>query len=101
MGMRTVVMLNNDMHYMWSNDKDLGKKISLAMNLCHMEPQFHGGKVVEVVHADTVTLAKLSFYDWFQPVAYTDWENKDPDLTLLKKMAENFGYKLVKKPNSK
>ncbi len=52
---------------------------------------------VKCTHADTVTLAVLSFYESFDPLSYALWNQEDKEIQLLKSAAEKFGYKLVKK----
>lgn len=100
MGFRTVVMLNNDFAQDWENDSDLGRKIALGMN--HVNDPARGfadlgyGRVVECVHADTVTLARIGFYERFEPMAYGSYDRTD-DVTLLKEAAAKLGYRLVKK----
>lgn len=96
MGSRTVVILNND--YNWTADKDLGNKIQLRMGRLKDLPNGSQGiTVTEVQHADTVTLAKISFYGKFEVMGYSNWENVNQDVWLLKEMAEKLGYKIVKK----
>lgn len=102
MGYRTVVMLNND--FSWYSDSDLHKKIHHDMNLGNRTKDSflasalgQMGRVVECTHADTVTLAKLSFYAEFEPLGYSFWNDKDSGLELLKNVANERGYKLVKK----
>jgi len=99
MGYRTVVMLSNDRAHEWANDPELGQKINLAMNsVGHKERSDLGyGRVVECVHADTVTLATLNFYEGFSPLAYTGYTDKNPEVNLLKQAADSLGYRLVKK----
>lgn len=97
MGYRTIVSLNND--YSWQRDDRLASKISIAASNMQRKPDMHvsdGISVHEVVHADTVTLAKLSFYHGFNTFAHTRWDNDDQDITLLKEAAKARGYRLVK-----
>ena len=109
MGFRTVVMLNNDLTHEWSNDPKLGEKIQEAMNFAHTSNEERKqwsrignyGRVVECVHADTQTLVRLDHYTGFEPLAYTSrtfGPSTDEDkLRLLKRAAEEMGYRLVKK----
>lgn len=110
MGFRTVVMLNNDMCHEWSKDPELGQKIQTAMSFAGRKDDFYGsnsrighyGRVVECVHADTQTLVRLDHYQGFEPLAYTSRTygpstEEDKKLYLLKRAAEEMGYRLVKK----
>jgi hypothetical protein len=96
MGFRTVVMLNND--HDWLHDPELGIKINryIYRRLDSCQPN-DGIKVIEQVHADTVSLLKLSFYNKCENMAYTRWDNENGDITLLKSMADKLGYRVVKK----
>lgn len=110
MGFRTIVMLNNDQANEWQNDTELGNKIARGMNHTH-ETKYSDhdfanlryGRVVECTHADTETLAVLTHYEGFRPIAHSGWrgsENSQDDIAvkLLKDAAEALGYRLVKKP---
>jgi len=65
---------------------------------------FEYGHILEQVHADTETLAVLSGYSG-KPVAYTHWNRGQTEetrnLELLKKLADNMGYRISKKPFKK
>ena len=112
MGFRTVVMLNNDRSNEWSNDPELGRKILRGMNHIRetrfSERDFANlryGRVVECTHGDTETLAVLTHYEGFRPIAHAGWRGSNPSddeiaLKLLKEAAEKLGYRLVKKPVS-
>lgn len=110
MGNRTVVVLYNDQTQEWENDPALGKKISIGMNYVgkafrstqddwDLKSNLHYGRVVEMAHADTQTLAVLNGYH-FTPIAHHHWfSNEDPDsveLKLLRVAAEKLGYTLRK-----
>jgi hypothetical protein len=109
MGFRTVVMLNNDMCHEWSKDPNLGSMIQEAMNYAHTSHPDRKewsrlrnyGRVVECVHADTQTLVRLDHYQGFEPLAYTGCtygpSTEEDKLKLLKRAAEEMGYRLVKK----
>ena len=115
MGFRTVVMLSNDRHAEWSKDPNLGSDITRAMNFAGQpySPDQHRtdylrhgyGRVVECHHASTITMAKLSNNDWYQPQAYRSQDiarsinetEEATNLLLLKQAAEKLGYRLVKK----
>lgn len=111
MGFRTVVMLNNDRTDEWSKDPLLGEKIQRAMYHTTRGEDRYGqfssdlgyGRVVECTHADVQTLVKLEHYSSFEPVAHGHWypDQKDAKMELLKKAAEDLGYRLVKKPAKK
>jgi hypothetical protein len=108
MGFRTVVMLSNDMAHEWSKDPELGAKISRAMNYAS-DPKRQDmtaiggyGRAVECCHADQQTLAILDGYTAFTYVESQPWMRGTSDgaaLRLLKRAAEKFGYRLVKKPS--
>lgn len=93
MGFRTVVMLNNDFGTDWTNDPTLGRKIAYTGLGSY-------GDVVQVVHADVVTLAVLKDYSSLTPLASTyelrSLLDDDPALRLLQDAARERGYKLVK-----
>jgi hypothetical protein len=107
MGFRTVVMLSNDMAHEWQNDPSLGKKISHAASFAndraHRDRASVGGygQVVECCHADQQTLAMLDGYTAFTYVESQSWARGDDDdsaaIRLIKRAAEKFGYRLVKK----
>lgn len=112
MGFRTVVMLSNDRCDEWSKDPLLGEKIRRAMYFANKGDDRYGrfsndlggyGRVVECVHADLQTLVKLEHYSSFEPVAYGHWypNQKDAKLELLKRAAEELGFRLVKKAAKK
>lgn len=106
MGFRTVVMLSNDMAYLWQNDDELGNKIAQAMNYAgsmdrkDMATIDGYGRAVECTHADCQTLAVLDGYTGFNHVVSDIWARGDePDamaLRLLKQAAKKLGYRLVK-----
>lgn len=108
MGYRTVVMLNNDASDKWSKDPNLGEKILMAMSHTYATTEDRKvltrlgnyGRVVECVHADTQTLARLDHYTGFEPVAYTTrtfGPSTDEDrVSLIKSAAKELGYRLVK-----
>ena len=103
MGMRTVVMFNNDYSNEWANDPELGSKILTAMNMGSRGYDSLGnyGKVVECTHADTQTLVQLDHYTGFTPLSYsarTFGPSTDDDtVALIKRAADRMGYRLVKK----
>ena len=109
MGYRTVVMLSNDESYSWSNDPDLGRKILRGMNYVGSASDGHYtdlgyGRVVECAHADTETLALVDGYTTFSPISYSSTRQRSREevvILLLKRAAENLGYRLVKKPAKK
>lgn len=92
--------MNNDVD--WKNDGYLAEKIYYDTNNINKESHLtelkQMGKVVECCHSDTITLAKVSFYQGFEPLAYSSWNwpNKD-NISLLKDAADKLGYRLVKK----
>lgn len=106
MGFRTLVLLYNDQAGQWSNDAELGKKISHAMNFAtgssaNPEARLDGyGAVVQCAHADVQTLAVVDSYQ-FQPLSNSLWRQGEPfedrNLRLLKEAADALGYRLVKK----
>lgn len=106
MGFRTVVMLSNDQAHEWSNDPELGKKISRAMNHANTvggdgRAELGYGRVVECTHADCQTLAVLDGYTFFEIRATKPWARDESrseiTLKLLKEAARNLGYGLVKR----
>ena len=107
MGFRTVVMLNNDRAHEWSTDPKLSEKISQAMNYAgrpHKAELDNFGQVVQCVHADTQSLVILDGYHTFYHLASQDFTSKpfySDTVALLKKAADNFGYRLVKKAEKK
>jgi hypothetical protein len=101
-------MLSNDMAHQWTVDKNLGEKISLAMNYAS-DPKRQDmarigsyGRVVECVHADNQTLAMLGFYTTFRSIDGQSWMQDESDdeaaVRLLKSAANKLGYRLVKQP---
>lgn len=113
MGFRTVVMLNNDQSHEWSKDPELGTKIAHAMSSAgHQPPPYKDydrwsrcqidnyGTVVQCVHADDVSVVKLTNYTNFEVLGHTYWghDHEAETLRALKDAAEKLGYKLVKKP---
>ncbi len=108
MGFRTVVVFNNDQASTWENDPELGKKIARDIHRWHKDIstplEMIGGKVLECVHADTQTLAVLDGYSG-EAVAHRMWYHNqtkaERNIALLKELAENMGYRLVKKSKGK
>ena len=110
MGFRTVVMLNNDQANEWSKDSLLGEKIYNGMNYTFSLPSerdnpanLRYGRVVECTHADTQTLALVTDYTGFVPLAYSSWYAREDnvELKILKRAADALGYRLVKKSQPK
>jgi hypothetical protein len=108
MGYRTVVMLSNDRAHEWESDPELGKKISRASHLSGSDRDAsvdNYGAVVQVVHADTQSLAILDGYTSFKSVATNAWARNQSDsdvaLALLKSFADEMGFRLVKKAEKK
>lgn len=108
MGFRTLVLLYNDQTGDWSNDPELGKKIMCASTSAMNRRQdpdsrLDYGQVVECCHADTQTLAVVDSYS-FTPLGYSNWhhnqQKRDMQVELLKKAADELGYRLVKKANT-
>ncbi len=109
MGFRTVVVLNNDQHHEWSNDVNLGKKISEQMfQLRGAQPLntfgLRYGYVIECTHADTQSLALLEHYNG-RIITTTHWwrdkTEEQTELELIKAAADKLGYRLAKKPKGK
>lgn len=104
MGHRTVVMLNNDLAHVWSKDENLGQLIVQGMSDVQehyrSNPLGSYGKVVQCTHADVQSLVVLEHYGSFEEVAVSSWwqgqKKEDVKLNLLKQMAEEMGYKVVK-----
>ena len=110
MGLRTVVVLNNDRSREWENDPELGKKIMRAGSMVSAgygdtaRREFLYGEVVEQVHADVQTLIVADGYGGKHMVRtywYRNQSNESRDLELLRKLAEKMGYNLHKKPAKK
>lgn len=109
MGFRTVVMLSNDMLHKWSRDPNLGDKIHQAMSMWPARGRNRDldsridsyGSVVEVVHADTQTIAFIDHYTGFEALGYGSRTygptTEDDKVRVLKQAAEELGYRLVKK----
>lgn len=109
MGFRTVVMLNNDLAHEWSKDPELGLKIHHDMSLFGYNRDRYDtrlgslGRVTEVVHADVQTLVVLEHYSNWTPLSMMQWypDQQNRDLELLKRAAEELGYRLVKRSTKK
>lgn len=107
MGYRTVVMLYNDQAGQWTNDPDLGLKISRKMNFAMgtatkpQEVDLSYGRVIHCQHADCQELGVFDSYR-FTPLAAGAWrpgeETEAMALRMLKEAAEKIGYRLVKRP---
>lgn len=92
MGYRTVVILDNDFGSTWCNDSNLGQKIAYD-NLGTL------GNVVEVVHADTQSLVLVDSFNYKVLTRSRGFSNENDNevcINLLKEAAEKFGFKLVK-----
>lgn len=109
MGFRTVVVLNNDLAHDWEKDPELGRKISRAASLkgwANLDTidRFPYGEVVEQVHADCQTVAFLDGYGG-KAMAYSHWfhnqTEEQKNLNMLKALAEELGYRVVKKTATK
>lgn len=109
MGFRTVVMLNNDLTHVWSKDTELGEKIHydqsmFGYNRSRFDTKLGSfGQVVEVTHADTQTLVAVEHYTGWTPLSISCWypDQQNRDLELLKRAAEEMGYRLVKRSTKK
>jgi hypothetical protein len=107
MGFRTVVILYNDQCSEWEKDETLGKKIAIGMNYAiaskvdPYSPAHLGyGYVAQCAHADTQTVAVLDSYH-MTTLINSYWKSgektEDRNLRLVKEMANQLGYRLVKK----
>lgn len=109
MGFRTVVMLNNDRAHEWSRDTDLGNKILHDMSMFGYNREGYDtklaglGRVTEVVHADVQTLVVLEHYTNWQPLSMMQWypDQQNRDLELVRRAADELGYRLVKRSTKK
>lgn len=101
MGFRTVVMLSNDHAHEWSNDPELGRKISRDSIRSGESALGQYGDVIECVHGDTQTLAVLDGYTSFKCLASKSWARGESEnevaVRLLKEAADQLGFRLVKK----
>ena len=101
MGVRAVVMFNLDRSDEWKNDPELGRKIARDISYKALDQgTMPGVKVVEVSHADIVTLAKLDMYSEFNKLSMHSFDNNKTDheatIRLLADAARELGYDLVK-----
>lgn len=110
MGFRTVVVFNNDLASEWEKDPELGRKIFLAASRKQFgsydkfEDRFEYGDTIEQVHADTQTVAFLDGYGG-KAVAHSFWHRGQTEdqknLAMLKALADQLGYRVVKKSAKK
>jgi len=100
MGFRTVIALNNDLSHEWQRDPELGRKIFEATSGCRSSNEFQYGAAIEQVHADVQSLIITDGYQG-KAIAHTNWysqkEDSQRDLELLKAFAERMGYRIVRK----
>ncbi len=108
MGYNTTVVVLNDALSNIENDKDLGKKLKsavLGMSLAGAKPiDIPAGNhcnallVVETHHADQV-VPVLVGGNYGQPLTgtYVRWNDDNPELSLLKALAEKHGFQLHRK----
>lgn len=107
MGYRTVVVLSNDLQHDWQSDAELGQKIARAASKRFSSDdggRFDFGNVVSVEHTDTQQLLVLDSMA-AETIAYKSWGRSDtPEaikLELLKRAADELGFRLSKKPKVK
>lgn len=112
MGLRTVVVLANDLASEWMNDPELGKKIMHAAAVASYGAGGRSdarsilpyGHIVEQVHGDTQTVAFLDGYSG-KAMAYSNWHRgqttEQKELEMLKALAEKLGYRVSKIPAKK
>ncbi len=115
MGFRTVVIFNNDLCSDWSKDPKLGEKISVAMNYVSANDPAEAGHGVQVVQCCHSSVATLMVVEGHQATAeaistreaVSPREAKNQDVTkllkerLLADMADQMGFKLVRKKKKK
>lgn len=98
MGFRTVVIFNNDQIHDTCKDPSLGENVLGAMasfGFHDIQKRYTKGfEVVEVCHADTVTIARIDSLS-MKPLAH-GWYKQD-DVDLIREAADKLGYRLVKK----
>lgn len=101
MGMRIVVVLNNDYAHLWANDEDLGPRILAHAHwaFASKEPfpgeEIPGGMVAECVHDNVQTLAIFNRYDMYvmsQELHQAGESYLGLSLRLLRSAAQTFGH---------
>ena len=98
MGFRTVVTFNND--YLNREDFLRNAERLYDMIISNGRTSCPGAEVVEQVHNDVVTLRIHGGGSGLDmQVACASWSTPDLQATLLKRFAENLGYKTIR--NSK
>lgn len=105
MGNRVLVLLHTDRTSEWEKDPELGQKISIGMNYVtdkdwYSRANLDYGRVVELAHADTHTLALVESYH-YHPLVYGSWfanrVDEDTTVEMLRKFADKMGYTIRKK----
>lgn len=107
MGYNSTLVIMNDALHEIRDDKDFGKKVYDAVLTVTRGKSVDiaiGGfcnvaTVIETHHADSIKLIAVGG-NYGQDLGYTGSYNSTPE-ELLKTLADNLGYRVVKKPTKK
>ncbi len=104
MGWNTTVLVLNDALHEIENDPSFGKRLGFAIQQNHMRPgridvpvgcHANPVTVLEQHHADQVAMLAVGGNDG-RVLGHGFWQ--DSNEQLLKRVADELGYRLVKKP---
>ncbi|PWE56800.1 hypothetical protein DEM27_10585 [Metarhizobium album] len=98
MGFNTAVMVLNDRLHEIRDDPNFGEKLYHAILLAgrplHDRPYVPQVSVLPSQHADTAQVVVISANS-LRVLGYGDWQ--DDDANLLRKIADDMGFRLVRK----
>jgi hypothetical protein len=102
MGYNTPVLILNDAVHLLPKDPDLGKKLAAAcLNsrgvTVPVVNHVNAITVLPAQHADTVQVLAFGG-NYVRRLGYAHWQ--DDETQILKRVAEQMGYRLVRKPST-
>lgn len=98
MGYNTALIIMNDFLHDIQKDPAFGEKVREAIVLASRERgRFNSFDVLPSQHADTAQVVVISANS-IRPLVYGYWH--DSDETLLRKLADELGFRIVKKRTS-
>lgn len=97
MGYNTACIISNDQLHSFAKDPIVGEKVQRAVLTAGREGGRgpHGFMALQPEHADVAQVVIISANS-IKPLGYGHWQ--DDDEALLRKLAEQHGFRLVRKP---
>lgn len=95
MGMNTAVMILNDHLHEIAKDTRFGEKLASAIALANRNPYTYGFNILPPVHADGMQIVAIGG-NQIHRIGLGNY--RDSDVDLLRKLAHDLGYRIVKLP---